>query len=371
MGQMQTDYTLYTLPASMYSGKVRGYMNYKKLDYVDKTTDIFDAFVRVKKNTGEVVVPVVQSRNGQWLQDTTVIIEELEKKHKERSIGVETPIQAMVSLLLEAWGDEFWLPTAMHYRWSYPEEQLAGLSQESGDWFFPFLPKFVRSKLGLRMTRRLVSAAPFVGFNKSQHAVLEAWTENMLDLLEQHFSHHDYVLGGRPTIADYSLLASFFGHLNRDPVPKRVLMAPRPNLTAWVLRTHHGDDARSDLPADDMIPETLMPVVQSVCDEFLPMIGSYRDGLVSFIEEKGLSSGDALPRFVKRAEFPMVDGWFRRSIMPYSLWMMQRVQRKLLERSTDEQSKVEAWFDQHFGQSIAKLDLGPTLIRKGLSTAIA
>ena len=316
-------------------------------------------------------MPVVHTKAGQWIQDTTIIIEELEKKHKERSIEVETPIQAMVSLLLEAWGDEFWLPTAMHYRWSYPEEQFAGLAQESGDWFFPFLPKFIRGKIGSRAAQRLARAAPIIGFNQSQHAVLEAWTEKTLDLLDEHFSHHDYVLGGRPTIADYSLLASFFGHFNRDPYPKRVLMAPRPHLTAWVLRTHHGDDARGDLPADDTIPETLMPVIQSVCDEFLPMMASYREGLVSFIEENGLTSGDKLPRFIKRAEFPMADGTFRRSIMPYSLWMMQRVQRRLLDMSADEQSKVESWFDQNFGQSLASLDLGPKLIREGLSTKIA
>ena len=86
VGEIEPDYTLYSALGSMYSGKARGYMNYKKLNYIDQPISILD-MISIKRNTGEAVMPAVKTKDGEWLQDTTIIIEELEKRHPERSIG--------------------------------------------------------------------------------------------------------------------------------------------------------------------------------------------------------------------------------------------------------------------------------------------
>ena len=36
--------------------------------------------------------------------------------------------------------------------------------------------------------------------------------------LERHLEQHDYVLGGRPSLADFSLLGPIYVHFCRDPV---------------------------------------------------------------------------------------------------------------------------------------------------------
>ena len=83
VGEIEPDYTLYSALGSMYSGKARGYMNYKKLNYIDQPISILD-MISIKRNTGEAVMPAVKTKDGEWLQDTTIIIEELEKRHPER-----------------------------------------------------------------------------------------------------------------------------------------------------------------------------------------------------------------------------------------------------------------------------------------------
>ncbi|MEL6859966.1 MAG: glutathione S-transferase family protein [Pseudomonadota bacterium] len=367
---MREDYKLYSMLVSMYSGKVRAYMNYKRLNYVDKSADIFDMSFRIKSKTGERVLPVVETRSGEWLQDTTIIIETLEERHPEPSIAVPTPIQYAASLLLECWGDEYWLPVAMHYRWSYGENHTF-IQDEVSKSTVPFAARTLGRYVAKKATDRLAKAAPIIGFIPEQHDMLEAWTERILDLLETHFNEHDYLFGGRPTIADFSLLASFFGHLDRDPAPKRILMSKRPKLAAWVERTHSGYGAQGDLLPGDAVPETLSPILQCMFTEFFPMVASYRDVLLAHVNEHRLGPGDPVPRFLKPASFPMGNHTFKRSAMPYTLWMMQRARNKCLAVDAASQGKVEDWLTKTFGTGITSMDFGPTLERSGLSTKIA
>lgn len=355
----------------MYSGKARGYMNYKGLNFLDKKASIFDMATKIKPNTGERVVPVLESKSGDWIQDTTIILDYLERRHPERSISVATPRQYAVSLLLEVWADEYWVPIAMHYRWSFKEENEDLITSEVGASLFPFLPNFLQSYLGRRVTSRLDEAAPIIGFVPEQFKMLEDWTEKVLDLLERHFSQHDYLLGGRPTVADFALLASFYGHLNRDPAPKRMLMPSRPNLTDWVERTHRGDTPSGDLLPNDAVPDTLVPILKLVCDEFLSMVEAYRAVLQIYISDNGKQSGDEIPRFLEFADFPMGEDTFTRQTMPYTLWMMQRAQKVFRAGHPGELESVNQWMAQTFGTGFLDLDPGPALVRTGLSTKLA
>lgn len=368
---MAHDYTLYTLALSMYAGKTRGYMNYKKLNYIDKKINFYDISVTIPRHTGERVMPVLKTKDGEWFQDTTIIAEELERRHPEPTIATTTPVQTLAALLLEAWGDEYWLPIAMHYRWSYEDENVPFFLDYLSKAFFPGLPAFLGRSIARLPTKRLAAAGPAIGFIPEQHLTLEDWTKGTLDDLEAHFAIHDYLFGGRPTVADFSLLASFFGHLNYDPAPKRLLMASRPYLTAWVERMKAGTPGSGPLVADDAIPDTLMPILQRVFTEFLPMIKAYRDVVTAYVANKGARSGDAIPRFMDTAAFPMEGRPFRRKTMPYSLWMMQWVRKKLLEWPAEDQQKAEAWMQSMSGTRLAELDLGPELVRTGLSTALA
>ncbi|MEO1731830.1 MAG: glutathione S-transferase family protein, partial [Pseudomonadota bacterium] len=314
--------------------------------------------------------PVVKTRSGEWLQDTTIIAEELERRHPEPSIAATTPVQYIVSLLLEAWGDEYWLPIVMHYRWTYKAENKPVIVENSGKALLPGFPKFLQRKLAESGSDRLDKAAPIIGFMPEQHAMIEAWTEATLDLLDLHFSKWDYLLGSQPTVADFSLLASFFGHLNWDPFPKRTLMPSRPALTAFVERMKAGTPASGPLLPDDAIPQTVFPILKRVFDEFFPMVESYRAVAEDHITKNKLASGDPIPRFIEKAQFPMRGETFRRNAMPYTLWLMQRVARLFSEMPEQDQLKVDDWLQANFGRKLSDLDLGPELRRTGLSTVL-
>lgn len=367
---MKHDYTFYGWDLSMFSGKVRAFMNYKQLDYKDAGMSAYTLLIHGFSKTGARVMPLVKTKDGEWLQDTTIIIEELEKRHTSQSTAIATPRQYIASLLMEAWGDEWWVPVAMHYRWSYLENFELFL-REAGEGMLPGFPRFLQNKVGKVIAKGLGGAARIIGFVPQQHQMIETWTEGLLDLLEQHFSIHDYVLGGRPTIADYSLVASFYGHLDRDPAPKRILLDPRPKLRAWAERTHSGKPSTGELYENDELPETLLPILAIIFNEFMPMLDAYTLETKAHIKSENLQPGENVKRLLRPVSFPMGEDQFTRHTMPYTLWMMQRVKNKHLELSKEDRKVVDGWFEQACGKRLTTLDLGPQLTRTGLATRLA
>ena len=71
-----------------------------------------------KKYTKVPLVPVVVTPTGEGLQDSTPIIERLEKEHPELSIHPEEPVAAFVSAMLEEFGDEWGNKWMFHTRWA-------------------------------------------------------------------------------------------------------------------------------------------------------------------------------------------------------------------------------------------------------------
>ncbi|MBK6559245.1 MAG: glutathione S-transferase C-terminal domain-containing protein [Comamonadaceae bacterium] len=62
----------------------------------------------------------------------------------------------------------------------------------------------------------------------------------MLDLLDAHFAQHRFLFGERPTLGDFGLVGSMYGHLGRDPGRRanwwRRAGTCVPGSTAWPSR---------------------------------------------------------------------------------------------------------------------------------------
>ncbi|MEH6636896.1 MAG: glutathione S-transferase N-terminal domain-containing protein, partial [Halioglobus sp.] len=90
---------------SLYSGKTRAYLRYKNIPFDEHLS--LDVHDRIKTEVGKKIVPVVVTPEGEYLQDTTVIIDRLEQRFPTPSVYPDTPAQKLVALLLELYGDEW------------------------------------------------------------------------------------------------------------------------------------------------------------------------------------------------------------------------------------------------------------------------
>ena len=372
---MQSQYRLYGVQVSLFAGKVRGYLNYKGLDYQEKAPTLYDMLRRFPRKVGATVMPVVQTREGEWLADTTEIIEWLETRHPTPSIRASSPRQAVAAMLFEAWCDDVGHPVALHTRWSFPENYPL-FRAEMGQGFLPYAPRFLQNwVIDKTAAARMRSALPNMGVVPGQVDLLERWIHTLLDMLELHFSRHDYLFGGRPTIADYSLLGPLYGHLSLDPWPKRELIAPRPHLKAYIERLHRGDSPRSgacgELLPEDAIPETLLPVFELIFSEFYPLLEKTVKSVNEYIQRKGLQAGDQLPRTFRDISFPMGDGEYTRGAFSYTLWMMQRIQKQLCAMPENERASVADWFAQRGQADLLEMNFGPEVERAGLTVRLA
>jgi glutathione S-transferase len=356
--------TLYGWHLSYFTGKVLCYLRYKQILFVDQPVSLLTLVWRIKRKTGAAVMPVLRTPAGEWIQDSSIIMDRMEAVYPKRPVVPPTPVQRFASSLMEAWGDEWWIPMAMYTRWTHPEND-ALFEKEAGNSLLPHFPAFVQRRAAAYVASTLRGYLPSVGVRPEQYALMDGWMARMLDLLDAHFAQQPYLFGDRPGVGDFGLVGSMYGHLGRDPWPARQLIAPRLHLRAWIDRMAHPVDTAShgQWLAGDHIAPTLAAIFRILFKEFLPMLEGINRQVKAALP--GLVPGKALPRGLDDVEMPMGEGRFRRLAMPYTLWMAQRTQDVYRTMNEQEQAQVRDWLVSVGGSHFLELDI-PRLRRSGL-----
>lgn len=365
---MSKTYILHGWHLSYFAGKTRAYLRYKGVPFIDHEVDAYNLMWKIPRKTGATVMPVLVTPQDEWLQDTKHITEVIEARFPQKPVTPATPRQRIAALLLEAWADEFWMPTAMHYRWSYPENYVL-FEADAGNALLPGFPRFLKNRIVAYVASVLRGYLPSVGVVPAQFPVLERWTESMLDALERHFAVLPFLFGGKPSIADFALLGPMYGHLSRDPWPKKHLIGPRPHLKAWVARMNAPATGAGEFHADDAIPPTLQAFFDALFGEFYPMVAGIRDEVAKILPKLSTGSG-RLPRALGVIEFPMGQGRFSRAAMPYTLWMMQRVLDSYRGLDAAGRVSVDAWLQAQGAPEAMRFDVGARLQRVGLHVKV-
>lgn len=230
-------YRHYGAEVSLFSGKTRAYLRYKDVPFEDvqASTRIYRKII--VPHVGRPIIPVLETPEGEIVQDTTVIIDRLEERFPSHPVYPDTPLQKLVALLLEVYGDEWLVMAAMHYRWHYKRDNLWFILKEFGGLLAPGLPKFIRPLIGLAPALAFGRGyIPYFGLNAKMHAPVEASYQAFLADFDRHLEGHDFLLGGRPSIGDFGLIAPLYAHLYRDPHSGRHMKLHAPHVARWVER---------------------------------------------------------------------------------------------------------------------------------------
>lgn len=364
---MSAEYLFYGWPISLYSGKTRAYLRYKGIPHREVRPHAW-TMRTIRRKVGANVMPVVVTPEGEWLQDTSTIMDRLEARFPAAPVLPATPRQRVAAYILEAWGDEFWLPAAMHYRWNFAENFPRVFQRDGGDWLLPYAPRFLKNRLIGRTAAVMRSFLPVLGVAPEQHAAIERWTESTMDLLDAHFARQPFLLGTRPSYGDFGLIGPLYAHLGRDPYPRRVLIAPRPHLAAWIARMQQPADVRGGafLP-DDEVPATLAPVFASIFAEFWPCLAQTQAQVAKALPQ--LAAGRGFRRALGEIEFPLGAHRYRRHAAPFNLWMAQRAFDAYRELAADGRASVDAWLATVGGAGAMRLEITPRLRRMALHVA--
>ena len=342
--QSDNSYYLYGSPVSYYTVKVRSYLRYKGLRFYNVrasgkvTKDI------IKPATGGWrVVPVLKTPQGDCIQDSSIILDELESAHKDRSITPPGLKQQVVSSLFELLGDEWLVYPAMHYRWNFKKYNLKyilnAFGQRKAHW-----PKALRFLGGIVPALKFGNVPRFMlGINKSNTPALEAWTLQLLDQLDLHFSQYDYLLGGRPCYGDFSLYGPLHAHLALDPYPKEHLIKPRKHVVAWLERMNTTPQHIGEWLPGDEIPDTLVPILQSQCRDQLHYIHQVMAKTTDWVSKN--PKAKTLPRFIGKVEYRINGVAGKRLCTPYSQWMYERVLETIDKATAEQADNLTSWLN--------------------------
>lgn len=339
---------LYAMTHSLYSGRARSYLIRHQIPFQELSTghDSFKAEVLPKGKLP--TIPTLVTPEGEVIRDGAAIIEHFEAAKGRPSLPVG-PKQRIISALFDVIGTDGLLRPAMHYRWNFPEDNLAFVR-------YHFLhsqrdtPE--RSEKTEAMMNRMRHAAMIFGVTEQTEAVVESLYLDYLDALNTHFEQYPYLLGWRPTIGDFGLIAPMYAHLGRDPHPAKLMQQRAVSVSRWVERMNRYDqdvpeffNAGTDFLKDDQVPESLMAVLRVLAEDFVPETLAAADSINQWLDDNEPETGTpAIGRLATApgmAKFEVRGHSINAIAQPHRFYLLQRVQDSYGSLSVEARAEVD------------------------------
>lgn len=352
---MDKNYKLFSWSVSLYSGKARAYLIKQHIDFDDISPADPHYEAHIRPAIGRWIIPVMQTPDGEIVQDGTDIIDWFESRGMARLPAYpQTPKQLIASLIMEMFGGEGLLRPAMHYRWNFDADNLDFILQQFGLFALPQVPPAERRDMALHAAGRMRKAAVMFGVTPESAPHIEAAYEEILSEFNAHFAAHPYLLGGAPTIGDYGLFAALFAHLGRDPHPLRMMQEKAQMLFRWTERMRNPSadmveflDHPETLLANDTIADTLKALLRRVASDYLPeieaMIAYANEWLASHQpKENEVVGGESFRRDIGMCSFEWRGQTLDVMVMPYRIFMLQRIQDAYDALDAESRQAVDA-----------------------------
>lgn len=334
-------FKLYGTPGSLYTAKARSWLIKNGVPFENRAAGEPRFREAIVPQIGRWIIPVLEAADGELLQDGSAIIERLESDGLARWPTVPTtPRHRLIGQIFELFGGEGLLRPAMHYRWNFDavNQPFVGLDFAAG-LATPGADPSEGAAVFQFAAQRMRKAMSSFGVSEASIPLVEASYEEFLALFDAHLAHSPYLLGGRPTIGDYGLIAPLYAHLGRDPYPADLMKRKAHRVWRWVERMNaadldsgeHGYPAPG-LFADDGVPDTLKALLRFVAEDYLPEVRAYVDFSNGWLAERpDLEAGTSglartSERVIGRATFDWRGVEIAVGVMPYRLWLLQKVQ---------------------------------------------
>lgn len=314
---------------SYFTGKLEAVIRYMELPYqrVDK-----GPMGEMAATTGTAQVPGLKLADDRWMTDTTPITAWLDERYPEASVIPREPVTAFFSRLLEDYADEWLWRPAMHYRWDYAEGaalQSRVLANEVGR-DIP-LPGFVKRYLIRNRQRKY--------FTRGDGVTPETWDhveKIYLDTLihfDKILQTRPYLLGTRPSLADFGFFGPMFRHFAMDPTSARIMRETAPSVFEWVARMWNARKSVMSGELMEHVPDDWGPILDSIGSAYLPYLCANAEAWKAERSHFDVDIEGAPYRHIRTA--------------PYRVWCLEELRRHFDVLSEPHQHEVRDRLEAH------------------------
>lgn len=364
-----SEITLYGSPLSLYTGRARSYLIKAGLPYRETTsTSLHYRDVVLPKAGGRQGIPTLELADGTVIRDGAAIIDHFESE-AGHPFAPSTPKQRVLSLLIDVIGAEGLLRPAMHYRWNFPEQNLAFLKFH----FLTMIPAMPeREKFAEAGMDRMREACKAFGAVPETFEFVETLYDDLLGKLDRHFAAHPYLLGSKPCIGDFGMIAPLYGHLGRDPKPLSLMQEKAICLFRWVERMNRPEpdvgefaDQSADYLPNDEISETLIALLKTLAIDFVPETRAAAACINEWLgTQADLAPGTEVQRGVGIATFNVRGTTINALAQPYRFYLLKRVQDTVEALDAQDKDAVLSLLDDCGMREVLDLKLTRNIGRK-------
>jgi glutathione S-transferase len=288
---MADGYRIIGAEMSPYSVKVRSYFRYKAIPHQWVLRNAASQ-ADYEKYARMPIIPLVVTPDGKGIQDSTPIIDAMEKLYPAPSIHPDDGIASFVSALIEEFGDEWGNKWMFHYRWAREVDQVSSagrIARMRG----PKAAEQEHAAFTEKVRARMVDRVWFVGSNEMTAPQIEAGFMDMLGLLDSHLAGRPYLFGGRPAFGDFGLWGQIY-QMWTDPTAGAIIGGGAPHVLDWVHRMLW-PKAEGEFEAWSALEPTLMPILtEQVGAQFMPWTCANEKALTEAREEFSVTLGDKI-----------------------------------------------------------------------------
>ena len=323
------------VPGSPYTRKMLALLRYRHIPYSVIWASHRNApagYPKPKVN----LLPTFYFPDGQGgieaVVDSTPIAERLEREYAGRETIPDDPALAYYNSLIEDFGDE-WLTKAMfHFRW-YHEADRINAGPQLAFWGATTRSDDEAQAVSAKLTEHQFNRLYVVGSNEITAETIEQSYVRLVGILDQLLAHRGFVLGARPSTADFAL----FGQLTQlgvvEPTSAAITSRGSPRLRAWI-------DGMEDLSGLDPQPGDWFTPQQA--SEYLkPLLEEIGRVYVPFLLANAKAAESGSPQV--EAE---IDGrpWSQ-PIFPYQVKCLGQLREKFLSLPDDASATVRSQLD--------------------------
>jgi glutathione S-transferase len=221
-------YKLYGFTMSPFSMKMRTYFRYRRIPFQWISGERANHVAQTKVET--YMVPVLESPDGTFKNDSTLLIDKLEDMYSERRTTPDNEADAFLAALIEDFMDEWLLWPMFAYRWRTDEDRFHNskwivYENFGGSASNPAFQQMSQFWADRQVTGMELLCGSFEILDDSLH--------RFLTITEHLFTNGMFIFGSRPSRAEIAIYG-ILSQLIIDPAPAALMRENFNTTYRWV-----------------------------------------------------------------------------------------------------------------------------------------